>query len=148
MAKYTFSMESDDLHEVVQFLNTFAAKAVPTAKSPTDTPTGETALRGHTAEEAASPDKPARASRKREAPAPVEAAQEPADEPVAEEHPMLKAPTLIELKEKANSMIMADASKGPKLIAALKDRFSVQGFGAVAAADYPRCMAMLEELDG
>ena len=153
MARFVFSMESDDLHEVVHFLNT---------ASKTST--------GHVAEDVVEPQpevenppapKPTRARSKKveeatAGPAPEEAkaadAAEPATEekpaPSDDEHPMLKVPTLNEIKEKANAIIITDPTKGPKLVAGLKERFGVSAFGGVNADDYPRCWAMLEELEG
>lgn len=137
MAKYTFSMESDDLHEVVHFLNTAAAKhTAPAGEDPRNEEV-----------EVVAEDKP-KATRQRKAPVTEPVAAQEADAPATEEHPMLKVPSLIEIKEKANAIIINDPTKGPKLVATLKERFGVSAFGGVSVDDYARCWSMLEELEG
>lgn len=121
MAKYTFSVESDDLHEVASFITSAAGAVDPVMDEIKETPAAKAAPK---------------ASRGKKA--------DP--EPAPEEHPMLKAATLGDIKEKASQVLGKGGNTGAEMMTRLKDRFGVESFSALKAEDYDRCLAMLDEL--
>lgn len=170
MAKFTFTAESDDLHEIAHLIN----GALGGAERPAP-------ARGHTAEEAAAdvgepqpeiekqpvrqrqPRKPkdtpsetessstsdaasagAEGSGSGEAAASTSATTAPTAEP---EHPMLASKTLEDIKNKANEVLSKNPKNGAAIMERLKADFGgAAAFSAVQPADYDRLYAMLDSL--
>ena len=109
--------------------------------------------RGSTAAEAETPlDPPAAKTRQRKtgagaAAAPQESASEPTPATAAEEteeHPLLVAKTLAEVKALGNKKV-SELGAGP-IQQALIENFQVKAFGGLDPADYDRAYAILEAL--
>lgn len=160
MAKFIFTMESDDLAEVAAFIDA-ANGTVPVAEDARpeveETPAPEKPKATRQRRMAREPEQQAGATSAGETTASTAAATDEATtagtttstasaEKADEEHPMLAVPTLQEIKDKANGIITADPTKGATIVGQLKERFGASAFGAVKVEDYARCMAMLEEL--
>lgn len=158
MAKFTFTAESDDLHEIAHLINGALGSTKP---APVETGV----VRGSAAEEAAAPvdAKPARTRKSKAEESPAAPEPEAAETPTApeepavptssapgapsdEEHPLLVEVTLEDLKNKASALLAKSPKNGAVVMSKLADLFGAKAFSQVKVEDYGRCLAMLEEL--
>ena len=149
MAKYTFSVESDELHEIKAFLSGVARVEVEAEEAQDEQDTAPLA------------EKPVKAAPKRRmareagaganaAPAgsaseltPATVAEEP-EEAAEEEHPLLQEVTLDQLKNKVNEVLKLGGDAGKKLMDTLTTRFKVQALSALDKKDYADLLAVME----
>ena len=127
MAKYTFSVESDDLHEVASVIASAAGAVDPVMEEIKETPAAKAAPKKTRVAEATKP-------------AVVE------EIAVEVEHPMLQTASLSGVMEKASEVLGKGGSTGAEMMLRLKEGFGVESFSALKTDDYDRCLAMLDEL--
>lgn len=148
MAKYTFSVESDELHEIKAFLSGVAQAEAEEAQDGQDTaPLAEKPVKAapkrRMAREAGAGANAAPAGSASEL-TPATVAEELEEAAAEEEHPLLQEVTLDQLKNKVNEVLKLGGGAGKKLMDTLTTRFKVQALSALDKKDYADLLAVME----